>query len=96
MIEPETVLKVARLARLELSGDESARLAVELGRILSHVDRLEELDVADVPPLMHATGGADVYRDDATGPTLSVQDALGNAPDTSDDCFRVPNVIDEA
>ena len=45
---------------------------------------------------MHATGGSDVYRDDITGPTLSVQDALANSPDASDDCFRVPKVIDDA
>ncbi|MAB90648.1 MAG: Asp-tRNA(Asn)/Glu-tRNA(Gln) amidotransferase GatCAB subunit C [Planctomycetes bacterium] len=96
MIEPETVLKVARLARLELSEEESARLAVELGRILGHVDRLEELDVTDVPPVMHGTGGSDVYREDAAGPTLSVRDALANAPDAADGCFRVPKVIDDA
>lgn len=93
MIEPGTVLKVARLARLALTEAESASLAEELGRILDHVDQLEELDVTDVPPLMHATGGSDVYREDVAGPTLSAEDALGNAPDTADGCFRVPKVI---
>ena len=96
MIEPDTVRKVAHLARLELSEEEAARLAGELGRILDHVDRLLELDVSGVDPLLHATGGADVYRDDEVGPTLPRDAALANAPDVHEGCFRVPKVIGDA
>lgn len=96
MIEPTTVRKVARLARLQLDDDAVQRVAAELGRVLEHVARLEELDVSDVPPLMHATGGTDVYRDDVAERPLRLDQAIANAPDAGDGCFRVPRILGDA
>jgi len=93
MIDPTIVKKVARLARLELDDEAVERVSGELTRILEHVARLEELDVTEVPPLMHGTGGTDVFRDDVQGPVLPVRDALGNAPAQSQGCFSVPRII---
>jgi aspartyl-tRNA(Asn)/glutamyl-tRNA(Gln) amidotransferase subunit C len=52
-IERETVLHVARLARLALREDELDRLTLELGAILDAVSKVAELDLADVPPTSH-------------------------------------------
>ncbi|MAG55575.1 MAG: Asp-tRNA(Asn)/Glu-tRNA(Gln) amidotransferase GatCAB subunit C [Planctomycetes bacterium] len=96
MIDRRTVEQIARLARLELDEERVVKLTDELSRILAHIDKLEELDVTDVPPLTHGTGGADVYRADVAGPVLDRDDALRNAPDQADGLFRVPRVIGDA
>ena len=96
MIDRETVERVAHLARIALDEERVPELVRELGGILDHVERLDALDLVDVPPLTHASGGHDVYRDDAPAPSLSPDDALANAPDRQDAFYRVPRVIEEA
>ncbi len=96
MIDQETVQRVARLARLDLTEEEAAQLVTELGRILDHVDRLSELDVSQVPPLLHAASDSDVYREDEPGDTLPTGEALNNAPARDGDLFEVPKVIGDA
>ena len=49
-IDRETVLHVARLARLDLRADEVDRLTTELDAILDAVSKVAELDLAGVPP----------------------------------------------
>jgi len=84
---------VARLARLELSGEELEHLAAQLARIVEYVDKLSRLDVGDLPPMMHAAEGASL-REDEPGPTLPRRLALEGAPAASDGFFRVPRVLE--
>ena len=53
---------VARLARLDLSEEEVALYTEQLGRILEHVDKLNELDTENVEPLSHASAAGNVFR----------------------------------
>lgn len=96
MIEREAVEKVLHLARLDLSPEQTERLWHELESILAFVEKLEELDVSNVPPLTHASGDSDVYRDDVPTSPLARDAALANAPDRSNGFFRVPRVIEES
>lgn len=96
MIDRETVERVARLARLELDADRAESLVRDLGHILDHVERLQELDLSRVEPLLHPPTALGDLRGDDPGPVLDVQEALRNAPDRGDDLFRVPRVIGDA
>jgi aspartyl-tRNA(Asn)/glutamyl-tRNA(Gln) amidotransferase subunit C len=89
-IDRETVLHVARLARLDLSPDEADRLTIELGAILDAVSKVAELDLADVPPTSHPLDLVNVWADDEPRPSLSLDEALANAPAREGDLFRVP------
>jgi len=89
-IERETVLHVARLARLELRADEVDRLTAELGAILEAVSRVAELDLTGVPPTSHPLDLVNVWADDVPRPSLPLEDALANAPAREGDLFRVP------
>ena len=80
MIDREQVLHVARLARLELSEDEIARMSEELTGILD-----------DVEPTTHVVELANVLRPDTPEPSLPRERALENAPDPADGAFRVPS-----
>jgi aspartyl-tRNA(Asn)/glutamyl-tRNA(Gln) amidotransferase subunit C len=89
-IDRETVLHVARLARLDLRADEVDRLTIELGAILEAVSKVAELDLADVPPTSHPLDLVNVWAEDLPGPSLALDEALANAPARDGDLFRVP------
>ena len=89
-ITREEVLHVARLARLELSDDEVARFQEQLSAILDAVGKVRELDLSDVPPTSHPLAIANVWAEDEPHESLSVEEALANAPDRQGDLFRVP------
>ena len=91
MIDSEQVLHVAKLARLELSGDEVEQMASELSGILEHVDRISELDLEGVEPTSHVVALENVLRADEPTPSLERDLALSNAPDPADGAFRVPS-----
>jgi aspartyl-tRNA(Asn)/glutamyl-tRNA(Gln) amidotransferase subunit C len=89
-ITREDVLHVARLARLQLSEVEVERFQGQLSAILEAVSKVQELDLADVPPTSHPLDVVNVWREDEPRPSLSVEEALANAPDRAGDLFRVP------
>ena len=89
-IDRETVLHVARLARLDLRADEVDRLTTELDAILDAVSKVAELDLAGVPPTSHPLDLVNVWADDEPRPSLSLDEALANAPAREGDLFRVP------
>jgi aspartyl-tRNA(Asn)/glutamyl-tRNA(Gln) amidotransferase subunit C len=89
-ITRDEVLHVARLARLELSEDEVSRFQEQLNAILEAVGKVAELDLSDVPPTAHPLELSNVWAEDEPRPSLSVEDALANAPEPSGNLFRVP------
>lgn len=92
MIAEDDVRYVARLARLRLDDAEVDRMTGELARILAHIHKMSEVDVADVPPTAHVLDVRNVTRADKPLPGVSREEALRNAPSVSDDCFRVPRM----
>jgi aspartyl-tRNA(Asn)/glutamyl-tRNA(Gln) amidotransferase subunit C len=95
-IQPGDVARIAELAHLALSDEESAKMADELGAILGYVRTLEELDVSAVPPTAHVrTTRGSALRADETRPSLPVEVALAEAPKTLEDGFAVPAFVDE-
>jgi aspartyl-tRNA(Asn)/glutamyl-tRNA(Gln) amidotransferase subunit C len=89
-ITREDVLHVAKLASLDLTEDEIARLEVQLNDILEAVGKVSELDLSDVPPTSHPLDVVNVFRPDVPGPSLPLDDAFANAPERDGDHFRVP------
>jgi aspartyl-tRNA(Asn)/glutamyl-tRNA(Gln) amidotransferase subunit C len=96
-ITKDDVLKIAELARLELTAAETESFATQLASIFNHIDKLNELDTTDVEPMSHSTtasGDVDyTRRDDIVRPSLGQQTALENAPDKEAGYFKVPKVI---
>ena len=92
MISEDDVRYVAKLARLRVGPDETARMTGELGKILAHIDKMGELDLDDVPPTAHVLDVVNVVREDREAPSLPRDEALRNAPAVSEDCFRVPRM----
>jgi aspartyl-tRNA(Asn)/glutamyl-tRNA(Gln) amidotransferase subunit C len=89
-ITRDDVLHVASLARLELTGEEIARLEVQLNDILAAVGKVSELDLEDVPPTSHPLAVVNAFRPDEPRPSLPLEDVFANAPARDRDHFRVP------
>jgi aspartyl-tRNA(Asn)/glutamyl-tRNA(Gln) amidotransferase subunit C len=87
------VEKVSLLGRLLLSDDEIDTLTDQLGAVLSYVELLGEVDTSNVEPMAHAIEVSNVFRDDAVRPSLPRDEAMANAPNRDDECYRVPAVL---
>lgn len=91
------VEKIADLARLELTAEETELFTAQLSSIIGYVEKLNELDTTDVPPMSHCApaGGDSEYtrREDEVRPSLGQKPALENAPDSEGGYFKVPRVI---
>lgn len=95
-IDRAAVDHVARLARLDLTDEERDRMQAELTQILEHAERIQALDLNDVPPTAHALPLKNVMRPDQKRSSLSQDEALANAPDKEDGRFKVPRIIEDA
>ena len=89
------VRHVAHLARLDITDEEAARFARQLSSVLAHMEQLNELDTDNIPPTAHALAVSNVFRDDVVRPPWPSDQALKNAPQHQDSCFRVPRVLDQ-
>lgn len=85
---------VARLARLELTDEEKARLREQLGAILEHAAKVGEVAAEDVPPTAYAIPRSNVFRPDELAPSLPVEEVLVNAPEAEADRFKVPRIVE--
>ena len=88
------VAYVAQLARLNLTAEEIALFQTQLGEVLEHVARLQELDLEGVEPAAHAIPALNVFREDETRASLSQEEALRNAPRAANGLFVVPKVLE--
>ena len=109
-VTDKDVSYVAELANLELTEDERKGMLRDLTSILEYIDRLNELDTSNVPPMAQVSDrygvdqskqGSDRFayarREDVLEglrKSLPHDEALANAPDADENFFRVPKVIE--
>ncbi|HEY1759499.1 MAG TPA: Asp-tRNA(Asn)/Glu-tRNA(Gln) amidotransferase subunit GatC [Bryobacteraceae bacterium] len=96
-ISEQEIRRVAELANLALTDEEVAKMALDLSGILTHVDKLNELDTAGVEPMAQVlfdSGEAGTLREDRERPPLGNHAALANAPLAGSGYFKVPKVIE--
>lgn len=87
------VKKVAKLSMLKLTEEEKTLYGSQLGSILEYINKLNELDTSTIEPTSHVLALNNVFRDDTPGCSLDVEEALRNAPDPSENFYRVPRII---
>ena len=93
-LDPATVRRIAKLARLRVEDDEIPRLQTDLNSILGWIDQLNEVDVEGVEPLTGAAMMALRMRDDVISDGGQQEKVLANAPDRAGEFFAVPKVVD--
>jgi aspartyl-tRNA(Asn)/glutamyl-tRNA(Gln) amidotransferase subunit C len=93
-IDDQLIQRIAGLARLSLPDEEKETMASDLSKILAYIEKLNELEISDVGPTSHVLELSNVFREDSSRPSISVDEALSNAPDRADNFYRVPKIID--
>jgi aspartyl-tRNA(Asn)/glutamyl-tRNA(Gln) amidotransferase subunit C len=90
----EEVQRVALLARLRLTPEEEVRLTEQLDSILGYMDKLNQIDTADVEPFSHAVNIDNTLREDRVTNQPNAGALLANAPDRDATFFKVPKIIE--
>lgn len=94
-ISNELIDKLSDLAKLEFNGDEKEQIKQDLTRVLSFIDKLNEVDTTNVEPLIFMSDAVNVLREDEVLHTITKEEALKNAPKKDSDYFRVPKFLDK-
>lgn len=94
-ITTEQVAHLANLARIALTQDEIAHLTTELDSIVDNIAKVQQVATPDVPATSHPIPLENVYRDDVVGNTLTLEQALQNAPESADGRFKVSAILGE-
>ncbi|MCL4549763.1 MAG: Asp-tRNA(Asn)/Glu-tRNA(Gln) amidotransferase subunit GatC [Bacteroidetes bacterium] len=94
-VTKKDVEHIANLARLKFNDAELENYTHQLNDILKYVEKLNELNTDDVEPLSHPVENANVFREDKLKQSISTEDALKNAPNRTDEFFKVPKVINQ-
>ena len=93
-ITGDTVLYIAKLARLRLAESEVPKMQRDLDAILGYVDSLAKLDTTGVPPTTHVLEIPTPLRPDEVAGVLPVAEVVRNAPEHTDDAMVVPKVLE--
>ncbi|MDE5938088.1 MAG: Asp-tRNA(Asn)/Glu-tRNA(Gln) amidotransferase subunit GatC [Lachnospiraceae bacterium] len=93
VITDETIEYVGILAKLELSEEEKEQAKSDMGRMLDYIDKLGELDTADVEPMSHVFPVENVFREDVVTNGDERERLLSNAPQEKDGMFLVPRTF---
>ena len=92
-ISTADVVKVAKLARLDLTTDEITVMTAQLDGMLEHFADMDALDLAQVEPMTQPFPLQNVLREDVVVPGLDRDEVLAVAPAAEDGRFRVPPII---
>ena len=85
--------KLAHLSRLEFNAADKEAIKNDLQRMVSFVEKLDELDLKETEPLLHMSSNINVLRDDEVKGSVTRDEALSNAPAHDGKFFKVPKVI---
>lgn len=90
----DDVLKLAKLARIDLTDDEVAKFESEFNEILQYVEQLQAVDVSDLRPTSQVTGLTNVTRkDEVINYGYEAKDMLKNVPREEADQIKVKRMI---
>jgi aspartyl-tRNA(Asn)/glutamyl-tRNA(Gln) amidotransferase subunit C len=91
----DEVVRIARLAHLELTDEEASLFARQLADILAYAQRVQQVDTAGVTATAHVLASHPALRDDEVAASLPRSAALANAPEKDEEAglFKVPRVI---
>lgn len=94
-IDKQTIDKVANLARIAIQEEEAESLMADMNKILTFMEKLNELDTTGVAPLVYMNEEENVWREDIVKEEISVSEGLNNAALHNESFFMVPKIIEK-
>ena len=95
IIDRQTIDKVADLARIAIKENEVDALITDMNKILTFMEKLNELDTKGVAPLVYMNAEENIWREDEVKQEISVEDGLKNAAVHNESFFFVPKIIEK-
>lgn len=92
-IDNTLINRLAELSKLEFDDTAKVKIEKDLQNILNLVEKLNEVDVTGIEPLIYLTDEKNILREDIVQGEVSKEEALSNAPLADSDYFKVPKVI---
>lgn len=93
-IDNHLISRLQELARLQIKEEEIPSLKADLKAILAMFEKLGEVDTQHIKPLRHMSDVVHRLRPDIVRDELTPKQALSNAPESENQFFRVPRVLD--
>jgi aspartyl-tRNA(Asn)/glutamyl-tRNA(Gln) amidotransferase subunit C len=93
MLTRDEVIKIAKLARIELTDEEVERFQKQLSTVLEFVDELKKVDVSGVDEVFEVTGLINVQRDDKPILAENQQEIFSQAPEMKDGFYKVKAIL---
>jgi aspartyl-tRNA(Asn)/glutamyl-tRNA(Gln) amidotransferase subunit C len=93
-LDPETVRRIAALARIRVEETEVEALRDELNGILGWIEQLNEVNIDGIEPLAGGSAMAMAMRQDVVTDGAQTDRILANAPERISDFFAVPKVVE--
>jgi aspartyl-tRNA(Asn)/glutamyl-tRNA(Gln) amidotransferase subunit C len=92
-VDDQLVSKLAELSKLEFESSEREAIKKDLNKILTFMEKLNEIDTSDVEPLIYVNETVNVFREDVVVHPISKEAALANAPLHDSDYIKVPKFV---
>lgn len=92
-IDLQTIIDIAHLSRIEFDAKDQDAMLQDFNKILTWMDKLNEIDTTNTEPLIHMSAEVNVLREDVAKNTLTHAEALFNAPKKDSDYIRVPKFV---
>lgn len=93
-MDEATVTRLARLAAIRLSADETSQLASDLDRMISWIDQITAIDTTSTEPMVTPFAGELRWRVDEVTEGDMADALMANAPQAAHGFFAVPKVIE--
>lgn len=94
-IDKQTIDKVANLARIAIEDKEIDTLMADMNKILTFMEKLNELDTTGVAPLVYMNTEENVWREDEVKQEITIEEGLKNAARHNENFFMVPKIIEK-
>ena len=94
-IDKQTIDKVANLARIAIEDKEVDTLMADMNKILTFMEKLNELDTTGVAPLVYMNTEENVWREDEVKKEITIEEGLKNAARHNENFFMVPKIIEK-
>jgi len=95
-IDIKVIEKLSALSKLKFSEKETNLISEDLSKMLDFINKLKEVDTADVEPLIHMNEEINNWREDQLGQMLGQSKALENSPVKDGTYFKIPKVLDKS
>lgn len=93
-LSKETIDHIAELARLDFTEEEKEELVLDMEKVISYLDKLDELDTSYVKVTEHIIPLKNVFREDEVESSFDREEMLKNAPKEEAGYFKVPKILE--